>query len=344
MELKKVYKCPYCGEEIKLGNGHHVKQCMDRYIENMTDEDKEKIRNLYVTQEKSLVQISKIMGLPYSQLQRILPLIGIKLRNIAEAVNTTERKALYEKTMMEHFGTKHNFCKECSSRQKWESRLMETEGITNVFQRKSVIEKIRHTMVEKYGANEWKYQRAKSSDINYYIEKYGEKKGKEEWDRICYEKGKANRIEYYVEKYGEERAIDLWFKKRKAVAKGFKHNNGLNEKCAEILTKYGIKYEKEFPIKHENGLYYYDFKINNLLIELNGTYWHCSPKRYKPNDIVRFPNNHFILAKDKWKYDEEKCEHAAKNGFLVETIWEDEFSEEKLIDIIKNNNYGNSKN
>ena len=86
---------------------------------------------------------------------------------------------------------------------------------------------------------------------------------------------------------------------------------------------------------------FYDFKIGNILIELNGIYWHCSPKIYKPNDLVKFPNNKFILAKDKWKYDEEKCKFAEKRGYKIITIWEDEFNEEKLLTLLKENNYGN---
>ena len=77
-----------------------------------------------------------------------------------------------------------------------------------------------------------------------------------------------------------------------------------------------------------------------MLIELNGVYWHCSPKRYKPNDLVKFPNNHFILAKDKWEYDKQKCLFAESKGYKIITIWEDEFCEEKLLKILKKYNYG----
>jgi len=344
MDDKKIYKCPYCGKEIKKGNAWHVKRCRDEYIKNMQEEEKSRIKDLYVTQKKSLVQLSKIIGLPYTQLQRILPIIGIELRNIKEACNTTERKKLYEKTMMEHFGTKHNFSKECSSRKEWEKRLLEEEGITNVFQRKEVIEKIHNTMVEKYGEEGLKYQRSKGSDINYYIEKYGKIEGRKEWKRVCYEKGKSGRIEYYVEKYGEKEGYKLWMEKIYSITKCFKHNNGLNEKCAKLLKKNNIQYEVEYMLPSETHAFRYDFKINNLLLELNGTYWHCSPKRYMPNDLVRFPNNRFILAKDKWEYDREKINNAKEKGFLIEVIWEDEFSEKKLLEIIKKNNYGNCKN
>ena len=88
-------------------------------------------------------------------------------------------------------------------------------------------------------------------------------------------------------------------------------------------------------ITNECKSYYYDFLIDNLIIELNGLYWHCSPKIYKENDLVKFPNNKFIYAKDKWKYDEEKINFAKENGYNVEIVWEDEFSEDKILEILK---------
>ena len=64
--------------------------------------------------------------------------------------------------------------------------------------------------------------------------------------------------------------------------------------------------ESEFKIFKNNGYFAYDFKIGNLFIELNGMYWHCSPKLYNAEDIVKFPNNLLIKAKDKWEYDARK--------------------------------------
>lgn len=340
----QTINCPFCGKEIKKGNGWHIRECMQNYISKLSEDDIKKIKQLYVVEKMSLVELSDILNFPYGTLQKMLPLLGINLRNIKEACNTQRKKAKYEKTMMEHYGTTHNFNKNCSSRQEWEKRLFEEEGITNVFQRKEVIKKIHETMVEKYGENEWKYQHSKSSDINYYIKKYGEEKGIEEWNRICYEKGKSNRMEYYVEKYGEEKGVEEWLNRLKQLTKSFTHNNGLNKKCSIILKNNGIPFEKEFPLFSKEHRYFYDFKIDNILLELNGIYWHCSPKIYKANDLVKFPNNKFILAKDKWEYDKRKCEFALEKGYKILTIWEDEFSEKKLLTLLKENGYGNCKN
>ena len=144
--MDKIITCPYCHKEIKRGNGYHIKRCQDEYIRKLTDEEKERFYRLYVTEQRSLVELSKIFGIKYSNLQKILSKIGIPLRSLKEAANTPRRKELYEDTMMKHFGTKHNFDKNNPSRKKWEKRLLDEEGITNVFQRKEVIEKIHNTM------------------------------------------------------------------------------------------------------------------------------------------------------------------------------------------------------
>ena len=337
--MEKYLKCAFCGQYFKRGDWHHTHVCRKNYEENLSEEKKSEIIGKYKDEGYSMVDMSKYLGLPYSATERILRDLGCERRTVKDASKIPRKKEKYENTCLEHFGYKHNFFKGTPSRKKWENKLLTEEGITNVFQRKEVIEKIRNTMIERYGEEEWKYQRSKSSDVSYYIEKYGEEKGREEWERVCYEKGKSGRPEYYIEKYGKEDGLIKWEEHFKNH--NFTHNDGLNEKCADMLEKNGIKdYEREFKILTAKRYYSYDFKINNLLIELNGTYWHCSPKRYKPNDLVKFPNNRFIKAKDKWEYDKKKCNFAREKGFIVETIWEDEFTEDLLLTILEKNNYG----
>ena len=333
--------CPYCGGQYRKGNSHHVSKCLKTYVENLSEETINEWKKKYIEEKYSLPEMVEYVGLPYHHLQNIFPKIGIVLRKINEAGATERRKEKYKKTCIEHFGTPHNFSKDSKSRKEWEARLLKDEGITNVFQREEVKKKIAKTMLSKYGDG-WKYQRSKSNDVNYYIEKYGEEEGVKRYNNICYEKGKTNRISYYIEMYGEECGNYLWEERMKARAKSLVNNDGLNKKCEKILDKHHIQYEKEFVIffNQNRNFRRYDFKIGNLLIELNGNYWHCSPKMYKPNHMVKFPHGHFIKAKDKWEYDENKKLLAETNGYKIETIWEDEFSEHVLFDVLKKYNYG----
>jgi G:T-mismatch repair DNA endonuclease (very short patch repair protein) len=59
----------------------------------------------------------------------------------------------------------------------------------------------------------------------------------------------------------------------------------------------------------------------NILIEVNGDFWHANPKIYKAKDILPHPNKE-VLAETLWKKDKKKNILAIKNGFQVLTLWE----------------------
>lgn len=69
---------------------------------------------------------------------------------------TCSKQCAYElrkKSWKNTCGAEHNFSKESSSRKTWETKLFEEEGITNVFQREEVKEKIKTTHLEKFGVD-----------------------------------------------------------------------------------------------------------------------------------------------------------------------------------------------
>jgi G:T-mismatch repair DNA endonuclease (very short patch repair protein) len=95
-------------------------------------------------------EIGEALGFTANTVIKVLKKLGIKTRSIKES--HTERVRLKsERTQMERYGFKHNMLRDNPSRKKWELRLLEEEGITNVFQRDDVKEKIKSSMLEKYG-------------------------------------------------------------------------------------------------------------------------------------------------------------------------------------------------
>lgn len=69
---------------------------------------------------------------------------------------TCSKECAYElkkKSWIETCGSPHNFSKESSSRKKWEKRLLDEEGIINVWQRESVKEHNKKTFLIKYGVD-----------------------------------------------------------------------------------------------------------------------------------------------------------------------------------------------
>ena len=74
--------------------------------------------------------------------------------------------------------------------------------------------------------------------------------------------------------------------------------------------------------------YFYDIKISNsnIIIEVNGDFWHGNPLFYKEDDIINHPFQP-VVAKSLWIKDEKKKTIAENKGFKVIYIWENEIKE-----------------
>ena len=67
----------------------------------------------------------------------------------------------------------------------------------------------------------------------------------------------------------------------------------------------------------------------NLIIEYNGDYWHCNPKKY---NSTYFNKKKSKYAWEIWEYDKNKLELIKNNGYILEVIWESDFkSNDKII-------------
>ena len=69
----------------------------------------------------------------------------------------------------------------------------------------------------------------------------------------------------------------------------------------------------------------------NLIIEFNGDYWHCNPKKYDANFYNKKKG---LYAKQIWEYDKNKLEILRTNGYNFEVIWESDLKNNNKI--IKN--------
>ncbi len=67
----------------------------------------------------------------------------------------------------------------------------------------------------------------------------------------------------------------------------------------ESLDILDIDFQHQFYLNENNKVKYaYDFKLvdTNILLEINGDYWHANPVKYHANDIIHYPGNKFVLA------------------------------------------------
>lgn len=86
----------------------------------------------------------------------------------------------------------------------------------------------------------------------------------------------------------------------------------------------------EKKIKKKVRFYSYDILVEstNLLIEVNGDYWHGNPKIYKPNDLILKGSTGEIKVSNKWKKDAKKIQAAKDAGYNVLVVWESDWKTE----------------
>jgi G:T-mismatch repair DNA endonuclease (very short patch repair protein) len=66
----------------------------------------------------------------------------------------------------------------------------------------------------------------------------------------------------------------------------------------------------------------------NLVIEYNGDYWHCNPKKYGPD---YFNQKKQKTAKELWEYDKNKIDLIREKGYNLEIVWESDLKEDHTI-------------
>lgn len=266
--------CMVCGKSIEYPNKSkrviftsHQKICISMK-EKYGHIDIEELKNFYYNEEYSIEDLKRHYKVS-NGLRNYMSRLGLSIRGISE-----QRKS---KLTSVKYANNHNFLKSHPSRIKWESELLENEGIVNVFQRDSVKIKIRETLLSRYG-----------EDHPMKVKSIAEK---------CFDKRVSN---------GNLNFIRF---------------SSIHKKVCSLLNDLGIEFTTEHYVKSKDCKYFYDIKINNLLIEVNGNYWHANPNKYKENDMFCF-HGVDISAKEIWLCDENKKKCAIENSYDFLTLWE----------------------
>lgn len=147
--------------------------------------------------------------------------------------------------------------------------------------------------------------------------------------------GKSNWQRWY-ESYGKEEADKrLLDWKRKNKIPGGSKNTKIELKVKKILNDNSIKYIHQFD--RISGMYN-DFYLPeyNLIIEVDGDYWHANPNKYEANQLIKYPGNRLLKAKDVWEKDKKRDEVIKENGYFVSRIFESDITEKRILSIIEN--------
>jgi hypothetical protein len=174
--MAKYGTCKICGQQSKSISKHELKCELRQNFLNYYGLDKEKIKLELDSLGSILSFIEKyplIFNSKKNQYYDLFKFFKIDC-SIKKSSNHKNIKIKKAKTSLEKYGYEHNFCKNHPSRIKWEKKLLESEGITNVFQRQEVKDKSLATVIMKYGSKQKRgfLQRGKSiSTLNKWLYK-----------------------------------------------------------------------------------------------------------------------------------------------------------------------------
>lgn len=238
-----------------------------------------------------------------SQVKEIANKISKTWKNKSKE-DIAERTSKTKQTKLERYGDE-----KYTNREKQINTLLQKYGVENYLETEECKEKIINTNLKKYGVpytllSEEVQAKMKENNLKKYGNPYC----------IAAKEVREKIINTTLERYGvpynclTQACLDA---NAHVVSK-------VNLKFQNKLTSYDISAESEFILEN----YSYDFKINDLLIEINPTYTHNSTtpaqigkSKFKPKDMY---------------YHYNKTKLAIENGYRCIHIW-DWDDEDKII-------------
>lgn len=301
--------CPFC--EKVVGNDPHIYGCKNKTTtdkkeikflfisKNFPSLNKKTLEDCYVIKLMSLPDIKKIYNIDYKSIIFLLDYFNIEKRNNSQSAILISKNK-YENTCREKYGV-NNVSKLKEIKNKKKETFMKNYGVDNIFKD----EEFKKWILENNFA--WNNLTKEQNE-----------------DRI---KKQANSIKKYWHRMTDEYKTGVLYK--------YDFSSKLETKITEALTQLNISYETPFP--HKGKIFDIRIKNSNILIEVNGDYWHCNPTKYKEDDFVNFPYKPKTKVIDVWNKDKNKKELAEKSGYKVIYLWENDINKSNnLVEFVYN--------
>ena len=345
-------KCCFCGEEVNM-NSPHIYGCAKKKGLNLTKDEikfkqvsfefpksssKEFLIEEYVDNEKSLVDLKDIYGLPYKTTRFLLNYHNIKSRNSSESASTKKTRSQYKKTCIDKYGVE-NVSKDESIKKKKSDTFMKNYGVDNIWKDPKYYQWLHEHMENKYGQKS-------VPNLHGNANSWG-------WDGMS-EEDKKNRLDVihnfqqvWYSRLTDEQKSD--FHRRQHENRTNILSSKLESRVQDILSEAGISHVWQKWVGGKS----YDFRIEktNIIIEVQGDYWHANPNKYQADDILNHGNGKLISAKELWEKDENKNKLAKKYGYEVLYLWESDIKVlsdiellKMILDFIENENNKNKEN
>lgn len=224
--------------------------------------------------------------------------------------------------------------------------LMEKYHVTNAYQIPSVIEKGKQRRLEEHGDPNWN-NREKATQTYFELTGYDNASKnpavKQQKIDTCQKNfgvdnpSQSEEItQQKVETCMKNHGVKFGFQTVEHVV--YNSISNLSKRFYQILDNYKIDYKPEFRIYWEDGTHNsYDIKFNatNVLLELNGDFWHANPNKYTTEQELNFPHIGKIKVDDIWKRDAAKKCKAENKGYRVMYLWESDINKMSDAEIIE---------
>ena len=129
--------------------------------------------------------------------------------------------------------------------------------------------------------------------------------------------------------------LDMWKSGKFRYGSGKVFRSKLEISIFEEFQKFDKNVKHSYSLIAPKRTYNYDIFIPslNLIIEVNGDYWHYNPKFYSSN---HYDKSRKIYVKDIWNTDIEKINLAKNQNYNVITVWENEIKNSTPQKIVEN--------
>lgn len=326
-DFKKTY-CKGCEKACS-----HTRNCYKSILIILYKDALSKIDLRKELKSKSPEQVSKLLqnlgfeNFRNKDVYRMMEIEGIPIRSVKEAANSKQCRDAYKKTCLEKYGAENALSKDSPIFEKRNQTIKEKYGVNNVFQLDTVKEKIKESLFEKFGDYQGFYE--------YCSKKFKEKYGVDNPLLLqdVQEKGRITKLE----KYGTiSNSINT-------------RTSSIHLVVSEFLNSINIEHENEntklLRYKDNMGKLHWPIpdihllgRYSNIIIEINGDYFHANPNIYKENDLIkRF--GEYKKVKDIWDKDKDRNSNIEKLGYKVLVVWESEIEDgsfcQKIIDFLK---------
>ena len=308
-------KCPFCEQEFN-GGSPHIYKCKKRPLNFNKDKikfefykfnfpkicNKNTLYNEHIINKLSLLELRTKYGLDYKAIQWVMSYFNIEWRKHGESVKLGAKKS--QKYYNKNFGVDN-----CSQLEEIKQRKRQTflkhYGVDNIRKWKPFYDYVDKVIEEKYGMSKSELLSIRSKEV---------------WAKLTDEQ----KNEWLNKSINSDEA------RRKSTKHSGYRTSKLETRIEEVLKENNISYTHQYIIKKNKKRKFYDFHITeyNILIEVNGDYWHANPENYKPNDVIHYCFGE-VKAVEIWERDKIKKEFAENKGYKVIYIWEKELNKLK---------------